>query len=309
MIKYFKILKESFILVFKHKYLWFLGLFLGGGIGSNIANIPSSWNSDGYDNKYSGNLPSTVYANVKDAGQVLGESVKANISNTEWLFVTTLIILLIIALIYVNVTAKGAATWAIVKLQSGTKFDLKDAWDMGQKFFWRRLSYDVIICASMIVIIAILAIPIITLAIFELTIPATILGILFGLAFVAFVVYLSLFLPYSERVLFLEDKKNFQAIFGGFKLFNKNWPNLVLMYLILFGINIGVAVVLVLAVLVLGLIAFGIGAGFYFINHVAGYVIGGTIGLAILAALIIIGGALNSFYWSAITLTYKEIKQ
>jgi len=308
MIKYFKILKESFNLVFKHKYLWFLGLFLGGGIGSNFFDFPSSWNSDGSENKYSGNTASTVYANVKDVGQVLGEKVSANISNTEWLFVTTLIILLIIAFIYVSVTAKGATTWAVVKLQSGAKFGLKDAWDMGQKFFWRKLSYDIIICASMIVIIALLATPIITLAIFELIIPAIILGILFGLALIALLIYLSLFLPYSERVLFLENKKNFQAIFGGFKLFNKNWPNLVLMYLILLGINLLVAVSLIFAVIMLGLIAFGIGAAFYFINHITGYVIGGTLGLVILIALITLSGALNSFYWSAITLTYKEVK-
>jgi len=308
MINYFKILKESFNLVFKHKYLWFLGLFLGGGIGSNYSSYFSNWDSESFEQKYSGNIISVVSANVKDAGQVLGEKVSANISNTEWLFVTTIIILLIIALIYVGVTAKGAATWAVVKLQSGVKFDLKDAWDMGQKFFWRKLSYDIIICASMIVIIALLATPIITLAIFELIIPAIILGILFGLALIALLIYLSLFLPYSERVLFLENKKNFQAIFGGFKLFNKNWPNLVLMYLILLGINLLVAVSLIFAVIMLGLIAFGIGAAFYFINHITGYVIGGTLGLVILIALITLSGALNSFYWSAITLTYKEVK-
>ena len=305
---HFKIVKESFRLVLKHRYLWFLGLFLGGGIGSSFYNIPSNWNSNNFNHHNSGNVASLVSANVKDAGQVLGEKIGSNINNTEWLIAATLIILFIVLLIYLGITAKGAATWATVKLHEDKKFNLKDAWNTGHKYFWRRLSYDIIVGASILVIMAILATPIILLAIFEIFVPAIIFGILFGLVFVVFISYLSLFLPYSERILFLEDKKNFEAIFAGLKLFNKNWANIVLMYLLLFVISIGTTIGIVIALLASGLIAFGIGAAFYYINHVIGYVIGGTIGFAIIIALITFGGALKSFYWSVITLTYKEIR-
>ena len=305
---HFKILKESFNLVLKNRYLWFLGLFLGGGIGSNYLNLPSSMKTNNVPNNTSGNIAALVSANVKDAGQVLGEKVGASISNPEWLIAAILILIFVLLMIYLSITAKGAATWAVVKLHSGTKFGLSDAWAMGHKYFWRKLSFDIIVGASILVIMAVLATPVILFAIFEMIIPAIVLGIIFGLAFVAFIVYVSLFLPYSERTVFLEDKKNFAAIFAGFKLFNKNWLNLVLMYLILFGIGMVIAVGIILSVIILGLLAFAIGSGFYFLNHITGYVIGGTIGLAIIIALIILSGALQSFSWSAITLAYKEIK-
>lgn len=303
-----KILKESFRLVLKHKYLWLLGLLLGTGSGINFYNLGNG-NSDFFkQNGSDQNIASIVSANVRDAGQVLGDKISANMSNTEWALIATFIIILIIVLVYLSVTAKGATTWAIAKLHSDAKYSLSDAWNAGQKYFWRRLSYGIIVCASVLVIVTVLAIPIIILSIFELIIPAIILGILFGLAFVVFVVYLSLFLPYAERILFLENKKTFPAIIAGFNLFNKNWINLILMYLILFAIGIGVAIGLIIALVISGLLVFGVGALFYAVNHVAGYAVGGLIGLIVLIALIVFSGALQSFNWAVITLTYKEIK-
>lgn len=303
-----KILKESYGLVIKHKYLWFLGLLLGTSSGMNLYNYSGDNSNFFKQNGSNENIASLVSANVKDAGQVLGDKISVGMSNTEWVIIAFCVLILIIVLIYLSVTAKGATTWAISKLHGGAKFGLSDAWKMGHKYFWRRLSFDIITGASILIIMSILALPVIVLAIFELIVPAVILGILFGLAFLAFVIYLSLFLPYSERILFLENKKTFPAILGGFKLFNKNWVNLLLMYLILFAIGMAVAIGLMIAVIICGLLAFGIGAAFYFLNHIAGYAIGGLIGFALLLALLVFCGALQSFNWAVITLAYKEIK-
>lgn len=303
-----KILKESYGLVLKHRYLWLIGLFLGGSIGSNFLSYSNNFGSDGtkYDND--GNIASLVSANVKDVGQVMGDKISVGLSNTEWAIAVVFALLLVLALIYLNVTAKGAATWATVKLHGGAKFGLKDAWETGHKYFWRKLSYDIIVGALVLVLMVLLATPIILLAIFELTIPALVLGIMFGLSFFAVIIYLSLFLPYSERILFLENKKTFQALYAGFRLFNKNWVNLLLMYLILFAINIAVLIGLFFAVVICGFLAFGIGAAFYYFNHALGYALGGLIGLAVVVALVAFGGALQAFYWSVITLAYKEVK-
>lgn len=303
-----KLLKESYSLVLKHKYLWFLGIFLGGGVGSNFLNYSNNYSPSEIKQNSSGDIASLVSANVKDAGQVLGDKISTGISNAEWVIAAIFILLIILIAVYVSITAKGATTWATTKLHSGTKFGLRDAWKTGHKFFWRRLSFDIIVGASVLVIMAILAVPVILLAIFELVIPAVVLGILFGLAFFAFVIYLSLFLPYSERILFLENKKTTQAIFEGYRLFNKNWINLLLMYLILFAISIAVAIGIAFVFVISGLVVFGVGAAFYFINHVAGYVIGGLLGLLLFIALIVLGGAIQSFNWAVITLAYKEAK-
>jgi len=303
-----KVLKESYILVLKHRYLWFLGLLLGAGSGVNLYNFGNNNSEIFKQDNPSQNIASLVSANVKDAGQVLSEKISANMSNMEWAIATVSILLIIIALIYLNITAKGAATWAISELHGGAKFNFSDAWNAGHKYFWRRLSYGIVVGASILVSLAVLATPVILLAIFELIVPAIIVGTVFGLAFCALVIYLSLFLPYSERTLFLDNKKTFKAVFAGYKLFNKNWVNLLLMYLILFAIGIVVAIGLVIALLLCGLLAFGIGAAFYFINHIAGYAIGGLIGLALFLACLILNGALQSFNWAVITLSYKEVR-
>lgn len=303
-----KVLKESYLLVLKHRYLWFLGLLLGAGSGVNLYNFGNNNSEIFKQDNSSQNVASLVSANVKDAGQVLGEKISANMSNMEWAITVVSILLIIIALIYLNITAKGAATWAISKLKSDTKFSFSEAWNMGHKYFWRRLSYGIVVGASVLIIMAVLATPVILLAIFELIIPAVVTGIILGLAFCALVIYLSLFLPYSERILFLDNKKTFEAFFAGFKLFNKNWVNLLLMYLILFAIGIVAAIGLVIALLLCGLLAFGVGAAFYFMNHIAGYAIGGLIGLVLFLAFLILNGALQSFNWAVITLSYKEVR-
>lgn len=304
---YLKILKDSFNLVIKNKFLWFLGIFLGSGGFSNVfSNIPSS--SDYNNFKQDGNIADITYANVKGVGKVLGEKTSAYSADTfVWVSIAIIVLMLLLLMIYLTITARGAATWSIVKLKEGNKYSLAEAWKMGHKYFWRRLSYALIVAAAIIVVLGVLVTPVAILAIYELIIPAVIIGIIFFLVLMAFFIYISLFLPYSERVLFLENKKPVEAIRSGAKLFNKNWANLLVMYLIIMGVGIGITIGICLALLMSGSLIFGVAALIYLLNHIAAYVFGGLGALAIFFVLIVLGGILQAFNWSVMTLAYKEV--
>ncbi len=305
-----QILKDAFKLVKKNRYLWLLGILLGGFSGTNyFFNFP--WGGGDYEkikNVPTDNLASIVSANVRDAGSVLGDKISSSLTNAAAISLVVFALILILVLIYLTITAKGAMTWAIVKLSDGENFSLNDSWKKGHKYFWRRLSFAIIIFAIVVILIAALSTPVIILAIFELTIPAIILGIIFGLIFIAFCIYLGLFLPYSERILFLENKSVIDSLISGFKLFNKNWVNLLLMNLILIAIAIAAGFAILIAFLISGLFVFGIGALFYLANHILGYIIGGILAIALILFFVIVSGVLQAYNWSVLTLAYKSVK-
>jgi len=314
--KYSEILKKSWEYLKKYKFLWFLGILAGNSVGTSIYN-GSGYRFDGQELEKIQDLNpidatgEVVSASVNSVGKVLGESVSNTFSTQPVYFGILLAVIFIILLliIYLSITSKGALVLSIDRLEEGKNASLKSSWTLGQKFFWRRLSFALLVFVVYFIPLLILSIPVLMLSIYEVWIPAVIFGILLFLIYLAYSVYLSLFVPYAERILFLDGKNAYEALKSGFKTLNHNWRELVLIYLIVLGITLAFGVALAIVSFFL-LIIFGlISLFFYSLSTVLGIIIISVFGLAVFVALLIAGGGLSAYTSSVITMAYRSVRK
>jgi hypothetical protein len=316
---YLGVIKKSWEYVARYKYLWLLGI-LSGGFSFNTGSsyqYNGGDSSDKIQNITSGDttallntMQNSAKAEVTSVGKALGESIGPGAFENVWIWIAIAFVVLLVLLlcIYLSITAKSAIVWSLSELDGGREVTLKDSWRSGHKLFWRRLSLAIIMSALIIIPLAVLAIPVVTLAIFEVVIPAIILGLIFGLVFIVYVIYLALIFPYSERLLVINKLSAIKSLYGAKDLFAKKWREIVVMYLIVFGISlaamIAVAIALFSVIIILGMPVLIV----YFISKIASFALGGLFVLAILVAMLVISGALNAFTSSCVTLTYNRIK-
>ncbi|MFA7243806.1 MAG: hypothetical protein WC080_00755 [Patescibacteria group bacterium] len=317
MINFESIIKRSFNLIKKYKYLWFLGLLSGGfSFGSNQINYLFDNNAQPDYQRLkelvpnNGTIASLARAEVKDAGKALVDSMGPQIFDSIyiWVGIMILAIVLVAALIYISLASRGALIRAIPKLDDGKDLRLKDSWLLGHKLFWRRLSLSVIWFFIIILPFLVLLIPIIMLLIYEMKTLAIVFGILFGLVFIFYTIYLALIFPVVERALFLENLPADKAIAVGRKYFNKNWQHFVLSYLIVFGFCIGLGIAIAIVTTLLGLFVVGIGYLLYIVAHFLGIAFWIIFGCAALVVFLIISGITSGFFSSILTLTYKDLR-
>jgi len=314
--KYGEILKKSWDYIKRYKFLWLLGILAGNSVGTSFYN--------GSNYQYGGeelqrfrdfdpinNTGEIVSASVNSVGKVLGESVTDTVSAEPlyWGIFLVVILVLILLAIYLSVTSKGALVHSIDKLEEGKAVNLKSSWALGHKFFWRRVSFALLAFVIYFVPLFILSIPVLILSIYEIWVPAVILGILLFLIYLAYSIYLSLFVPYAERILFLDGKNAYEALKSGLETFNHNWRELVLIYLIVIGISLAFGIVLAVTGFVL-LIVFGlISLLFYSISSVLGIVVISILGLAVFLAFLIAGGGLSAYISSILTMAYRSVRK
>jgi len=313
--KYGEILKRSLSIIKINRYFWGLGLLLGSGFNlitysiSDSSELLKLYQLEKLDN---GTTDSSGAILVKAAENGWGKVLSDSTSDANYILVgiiaSIIFLFLVILLIYLSLVARGAITHAAIRIDKGEKTSNREAWKIGKKFFWRRLSFSLLLILIIFLPIVVLAIPPLLLGIWGQEAIAVILGIIFLLVLVIYLFYLSLITPIAERELFLENKKPKESLLSGVKFFNRNWLDLIILYLILFGVEMLYAVAVFLVFAIGGGIIFGLAYLAYLLIPVFGYIFGGILGLAFIVALIILSGAFSSFSWTAITLGYKDLK-
>lgn len=307
-----KIVKRAFSIVSRNRYLWLLG-FLGGSSYTGWSFYKFS--APNFDNikpfKFDVPKDSTISSastNLHDFGKVLGESISSqySISPVTWIIVSVITLIVIILAVYLSIVARGAIVKSAFVLDDDKRYSLKDAWYFGNRYFWKRLSFTLLIFLISMLAITVTALPIILFAIMGATVLAIISAIIFGIAFLAFITYLGLIIPLAERVLFLKGEKTIKSLFVGAKLFNKNWLDILLIYLILFAIGSVAAIGLVLALLISILIAVALHALLALASPVVATIITTIVAIAILLALFVFAGIKRAFDSVVITIAYKS---
>lgn len=304
------IIKKSFRYIFKYKYLWFLGLLAGsemsfGNSGYTMSSSDINNFKDLEPFKNSGDVSLHNIGSV--SGKVLG--IDSGISTSIWLALSIAILALIILFIYLSVTARGAIVSSVDKIDSGEDLNFSQAWRGGYKYFWRIFLLSILLCLIIFIPVLVLGGIIVGLVLLKLNITAIILGILFLLVFIAFVIYFSLIVPYAERILILENISPLKSVASGIKFFNKNWKNALLMYLILIALNIGAGIALAIGLGTIVIVLILIGLLFYAINIILFWIFVVLASLAVLVVLLIATGIIQSYNSTAFTITYREIKK
>lgn len=307
-IDFVEIIKKSFRYILKYKYLWLLGLLAGGG-GIGFGNSGYTMSQSDFNNfeplKNSGDVSMQNIGSI--SGKVLG--VESGINTTIWFILAITILALIILFIYFSITARGAIVFSVDKIDSGKDLSFSQAWRGGYKYFWKILLLSIIFGLIIFIPILVFAGIIVGLVLLKLTVTAIILGLLFLLIFIAFVIYISLIIPYSERILIIENISTLKSITHGIKFFNRNWKNALLMYLILIALNIGASIVLAIGLGTIVIVLILIGLLFYAINIILVWIFGVLAGLAVLIFLLVATGIIQSYNSTVFTLTYREIKK
>jgi len=305
---YSAIIKKSYEIIFKNRFLWFLGLFLGTASTSQVYNYsPSDINVENVYKYFQDH-------NLKSLGNFASANnspiFQATDSSTIGFIILFLVILSIVfLLIYISLTARGAATIAIANINKGAEENLKSSWAEGKVYFWRRLSFGLFLIILCLVIPAIFVAPIIVLLILQYFKVALGIGIVFGLVLFVYFVYLSLIFPIAERLLFLENTGILESFRVAVKRFNKNWLEFVLLYLINIGFTIAYALVFMIIFALIVLLLFLIAYFIFTISHIAAYIIGGIFIIALITTALTLWGAFSSFSWSLLTLGFLEAKK
>ena len=301
------VIKKAWQYTWKYKYLWFLGILTGGGFSGGGNNINYLINSGSENQNWQNIFHNHAVSSSPIMGKILGAT-DYSISTGFIVFMSLLGLILAIALIYLQITARGAIITAVDKLDQNQHFTLGNSWHAGHKYFWRIFLFTLLLVFIILVPLAFLFTPVAIMASLRWYIPAVIVGIIFALIFVVYAIYIALIVQFGERILVLEDKGPWQSIIIGEKFFRKNWKNVLLTYLINMAVAMLAGIVVVIACLIVVGLLFGIVYGIYTANSTAAIVVAIPLGLAVLIALMIIGGIISAYQSSILTLAYKEIK-
>jgi len=300
---YFGIIKKSYEITIKHKFLWIFGILAGGYGGiksfnagfSNYSFDSSSFRGDGW---------------TKILGHPLGSAdIAAFWTNYGGIIIGTALILFIITVAFfiLNLISQGALVSSVDKISAGQKANFKEGFRLGAKQFWRIWAVAIIYLLMILASLSVWIIPIGVLVITGANMIAAIWGILLFFVCLAFWILIGIISPYSLRVVVLEKKSIWQSIRQSLHFFRDNWVSVLLMYLLLLALGIAFGLALALGILITVAILLAIGYGLYLATLIGAIIYGAIVGFAVLIAIAVISGAYNTFYSSALTLTYNHL--
>lgn len=314
-VDYSKIIVDSLRLVWKHKFLWFFGLFAGGA--SSFGGYNGNFSSDfgGSDN---GNGQSSTPREITDW------------VNAHW----QLLILLIAAAIIVglllwlwSIVCRGAVIGSVRDLRSDRPISFSSAFARGRESFWRLLLFDlflILIFLGLGIIFSALIFFVILLAAAAGTAGIVILSMLglwlltffgFGLGYLACctiwflpIIFFGILFNFANRAVILEGGRPVAALKRSWYLIMNNLSQSLIMFLISVGLSIGASIALVLAVgltaiptIIAWVIAYNAGW------TMATIVIASALALIPLAVLILTVAVMNTYFTSYWTIGYDKL--
>ncbi len=310
MFSYRSILKQAWNIAWGHKYLWLFGLFASIAIASGsfehqmlITNFQSGALEGSY---YHLSIIVTV---LQALGMFLIGLVRLfsydfiTIINTLTVLIITLAI--IIAFIWLAVSSQGALVASAKKLITAKKkpsiLSLRENLTEGHNHFWPILWLNVLVKVLIVMLLAIVSLPLVSLA----AKSADLLVALYTIAFIVFIplaVGLSLMIKYAIAYIVLDKEDISSALGKSWQLLTKNWLISLEMGLILFLISfvVGFILIFLLSALV-----------FPYFVFAANYGIGWLIVLLAFLALTLIlfaSALLATFQISAWTSLFLELK-
>ena len=209
------IIRDSFKLAWKYKYLWLFGVFVAGS---------------GFGN-FQGNLePADI-----DAAY-------------EWILAALVAIILIglvvlTVVLILHVISKSALIYNVYQIDTGGAHSISAGWDFGLKRFWPMLGVTLL---QIVVTVAFVFVLILAEVLFFVV--STVLGffsLLFALpVFFAGLMALSLMWTYAERFVALETRGVVEALGEGMSLMRSQWRPSLLMLVVKIGIAIGAGIAL-----------------------------------------------------------------
>ena len=311
MFSYRSLLRQAWEITWKHKYLWFFGLFatlVAGGGSWEYQIITQNLNQSMVDGSY------FRLSGILALGEIVKNFCLGLVSLLQYDFWTVINALTILLLslfllaffVWLAITCQAALVWDVKKIANSKKKDLtlsiREGLTAGHRYFWQIFSLNLLTKVLISFLLFIASLPLLFMVLSDTPLLATTYVVLF-IIFIPAAMGLSLMIKYAIAYQVLDNKSFVSAIEAAEKLFRKNWLISLEAAIILFIINFLASGVLliVMALILLPLLLLGL------IFQLSWLVI-----LTILLAIIIIvffGSALTTFQtatWTNLFLTLKD---
>ena len=254
--QYWELVTGSFVIAWRHKYLWLLAIFAGEG--------------GGYDFNYSGPGPGNPGGQTVPNPRAIPQQLQTWLGEHLGLVVTLAVvsILLAIALFVLAAVCEGALVRASAEHDAGRPFGLGPAWRSGRATMWTIIRFRFFMIAlglPALVIIVVLVAGFVAAIVRHSVGLAVIIG-LFGflvlLATIVYAIYLSFLDRLGTRAAVLELRGARSSLARGHRLLVTRPARVLLVWLLSIAVAfvVGITGGIVLTVLSLPAIAAGVAA-------------------------------------------------
>jgi hypothetical protein len=301
-VQYWEIVTRSFVIVWRHKYLWLLAAFAGesGGASFNYSS-PIQPNGKGGTSQDFTNVPQQVATWLsQNIGVVLA--------------IFALFLVVVIAFFILAAVCEGALVRGSAEHDADRPFGLRLAWRTGVSTMGAIIRFRLLLIALSLPVFIVVAMFVggVTFAILSrntgLAVALGLLGFLFLLASIVYVLYLSFLDRLGIRAVVLEQVGARAALVRGHRLLRKRLGRVLLIWLISIavGIAVGICAAIILGIIVIpitlvGIAAFATGSPFFWVAIIVGTVI--FLPVAVVVEGFVIGQ--SSTYW---TLAFRRLE-
>lgn len=280
---YTKIIKDSWNMSIKHRYLWVFGVFAGMGGGMSYpGDMKEARNNEMFSTAWSWLWEHPAMAAMIIAG--LG---------------ILLLIHFILAFVSYGALIRGAAQ---VEQEGKSSFD--SALNAGLKYFWPNVGISLMVGLMMLGVMALAMLPFIVMLVAGgagLKVVAVIWLILCILPLMLAVFVLVLVAALAARICVLEDKGVMDSLKLAWQMCKTNITESAALGAISIALGIGISIAVTVGVIALAIPFIILGV----INIWLGLIPGGLAGVVLILLLACVYGVFTSAYW---TLGYLQIK-
>src|SRR5215208_4768245 len=254
---YSRLVRDAWALTWRHKFLWVLGFFAGGGTGSCAGNgLSQGWPSRD-DMATPGRRQSRDDVTWGDFTDWLGD----NIELVLVLAAIAGVLLLVLSLIHF--VAAGGLIRAISELLQDRPVTLGQAWSTGTRFFWRFLG----------------------LALLQLPLWLVVFG------------PLTIVVVFAQCAIAIRDEGTIEAIGSAVALLRAQLGPSLLIWLLEMAVTIAASVGLAIGMLIAAIPIVVVAVVLYFVSTVALVVFLVSIGVAALAGTLVLVGIAGTWMW------------
>lgn len=258
---YRSIIRQSFIVAWKHKYLWLLGLF---------ATLLTSNFEIQLVNKFLNRQASTIYdwKAWVDTGvfsptawnNFLQSAQNDTGSFISFLVVFIVLILLMVFVLWLSVVSQGGLVSNVNKAlaENGRttsrveqKHDMTLAFKEGRKKFWPVLGLNVVIRVLAYLLALITIAPIFISG--QISVALSIVYFIIFIILLAIVLVLTFMMKYAVAFIVLKNQSFGQSMMSAWRLFKTNWLVSLEMTFILFALSVVISLALIIGVLVIAI--------------------------------------------------------
>lgn len=323
---YGEIVRSALRISWRNKFLWFFGVFVGGGLASNF-NIPSGFGNGGTRNQ---NLPdfnqtfslfSSAASEFAGSGPASALALQAGPGGTTIaLIVGAVVLAVVLLLLYIAlvVVSRGGLAASVAAIDGGEGRRFGETWRAGLSNFWRVLLQAILLfliaLGLSLAILVVVGLPVLLTFLLSqsvgLRVAISVVFALIGiLLFVVVFVPFAIVSQFAVRELVVGGGGVSGSIGASYRLLRRNLGRGLLVWLLNIGLKILVGIATLIVLILLGLVLVGPGIAVAATgSETTGLVLGIIGGVLLLIPVLIITGATGTYFYSYWTLAYLRMK-